>query len=57
MKRLWEKKWDKKTVMKSARKFKLSSRWKDTYPSAPAAARRLGIYKQATKHMTDGRFK
>ena len=57
MTRLWVEKWNKKTVLKSAKKFNLSSHWKKKYPSAPAAARRLGIYKKATRHMIDGRFR
>ena len=51
------KKMGSKKIMNTARNFKLSSKWKYAYPSAPAAARRLGIYKKATKHMVDGRFK
>jgi hypothetical protein len=59
MSRLWTKKWnkDKDSVIQSARKFKQLSEWKKKFPSARVAARRLNIYKLATKHMIDGRFK
>ena len=54
---LWKQRWTKKLIMQTAKKFKIYNKWREKYPGAPGAARRLGIYKEAKKHMIDGRYK
>ena len=53
--RRFPKKWTKEKVRKTALKFKVLSRWRETYPGAVGAAYKNGYIKDVTSHMTDGR--
>ena len=43
--------WTEKRVSASAKKYSYKTQWAKAEPSAPQAARRLGIYDQVTAHM------
>ena len=55
MKILWEKKWNKKKIWASIKGIKVASHWREKFPGAEPAARRLGIYKEVKKKFVDGR--
>ena len=44
-------KWDKITIIKSAKKFNFKSEWKANEAGAFLAAKRIGVYEEATNHM------
>lgn len=53
----YHRKWTKAKLMKSAENFNVISHWRRAHQGAVSAAYKMGIIKEVTKHMIDGRSK
>ncbi len=50
-------KWDKESIMGKARQYKNKKAWAVSSPSSYQAAKTLGVFVEATRHMSDPRIK
>lgn len=53
----YHRKWTKAKLMKSAESFNVISHWRRAHQGAVSATYKMGIIKEVTKHMIDGRSK
>tara|TARA_B100000886_G_scaffold224072_1_gene155941 strand:- start:268 stop:456 length:189 start_codon:yes stop_codon:yes gene_type:complete len=50
-------KWTREKIIKSAEGFNVISHWRRAHQGAVSATYKMGIIKEVTKHMIDGRSK